>query len=275
MIQDATADLQDHLKGIDEKLESTFLRAADESDEDRIQIRQMQEERSSTQQGLAICAQLSTYISRVQPFVADDQHSADSPTRSHVVAERITREGLVECQDTLNNTANRLEKHLKSIMDRLMAKAKTALPSSQDTAELKRLEEEWETARLCLDLCSKANENTTRVTINVFEDVKGAEEVLQFFASTTGRIVHAKKISLGARGVQFGGQLSDASIQQISRDFSRAEHVAPTDTTPENVSSGDGVGVSTFRNRYGLGFKLGLHEAQPDASSPTAGQQGH
>ena len=276
MIKDATADLEDHLKSIDEKLESTFSQAASRSDEDAIQMQQMQEERSSTQQGLAICAQLSAHISRIQPLLAADhgRRSADAHAMPPVVAERITREGLEECQDTLSNTANRLEKHLKSIMDRLMAKSKTALSSPQDAAELGRLQEEWETARLCLDICFKANENATKADINVFENIKGDREVLQFFASTTGKIIHAKDISLGPRGVQFGGQLNDASIQQISRDFSRAEHIAPTDT-PEIVTPADRASTSVFRDRYGAGFKLSSQDDTLSSPEGQEGQRGH
>lgn len=202
MIEEAKADLEDHLKSIDEKLESTFSRAADESSGDATEMRQMQEERSSTQQGLEICAQLSSHIARIQPlFAADHGHnSTDARAMPPPVAKRITREGLEECQDTIGNMANRLEEHRKSIMDRLMAKSKTALSSPQDAADLERLQEEWETAKLGLDICSKANESMTKVAINVFENIKGDKEVLQFFASTTGKIVHAKDISLGARG---------------------------------------------------------------------------
>ncbi len=273
MIQEATADLEDHLKSMDEKLESTFSRVAGGSEEDAIQIRQMQEERSSTQQGLVICAQLSAYISRIHPLPTVDRgvRPADGHETPPVMAEHITREGLEECRDTLSNTANRLEKHLQSIMGRLMAKSKTALSSPQDVAELGRLQEEWETARLCLDICSKANENATKVTINVFENVKGEEDVLQFFASTTGKIVHAKNISLGPRGVQFGGQLSDASIQQISRDFSRTGQIAPTDMTREMASHAERNDISVFRNRYGPGVKL---SSQEEVSSSPAGHQG-
>lgn len=276
MIKDATADLEDHLKSIDLKLEFTFSQAADESDGDAIQMRQMQEERSSTQQGLAICAQLSAHISRLQPLLAADHGQGSTHVRAKppAVAEDITREGLEECQDALSNTANRLEQHLKIVMDRLMARSKAALSSPQAAADLGRLQEEWETARLCLDICSKANENMTKVTINVFENIKGDQEVLQFFASTTGKIVHAKDISLGPRGVQFGGQLSDASIQQISRDFSRAENITPADAAPEIVTPTDTNGVLTFRNRYGSGFKLDSQNSQQDALSSPAGQRG-
>ena len=271
MIKDATADLEDHLKSMDEKLESTFSRAAGRSEEDAIQIRQMQEERSSTQQGLVICAQLSAYISRIQPLSTADRglRPADAQEMPPGIAEHITTEGLEECRDTLNNTANRLEKHLQSIMDRLMAKSKTALSSPQDVAELGRLQEEYETARLCLDICSKANENATKATINVFENIKADEDVFQFFASTTGKTVHAKNISLGPRGVQLGGQLGDASIQQISRDFFRVSQIAPTDTSRETVSPADRTDISVFRDRYGPGVKL---SSQDEVLSSPAGR---
>lgn len=66
----------------------------------------------------------------------------------------------------------------------------TVLSSPQNVVELRMLREEWETARLCLDIRSNAKENATKVTINVFENVEGDEDVLQFFASTTGKILH-------------------------------------------------------------------------------------
>jgi hypothetical protein len=83
MIKDALADFEDHLKSIDEKLESTFSRAAGESDEDAIQMRQMQGERSSTQQGLAMCAQLSTHISRIQPLLAGNRGQRSDIPKDH------------------------------------------------------------------------------------------------------------------------------------------------------------------------------------------------
>ena len=275
LIKNATTDLEDHLNNIDEKLESAFSQAAHESGEDATEIRQMQEERLSTQQGLAICAQLFAQINRLQPILGGDRadRSAGSHAMPPVVAERITREGLDECRDALSNTANRLERHLATIVDRLMARSKAALSSPEDAAELGRLQEEWETARLSLDLCSKASVNVTKVEINVFDKINGGKEVLQFFASTTGRIVHAKDISLGDRGVQYGGQLSDASIQQISRDFGRPSQIAPTNTTLEPVTSAeDKAGSSMFRDRYGPGFKLRPQASQDDPLLSSAGQ---
>ncbi|KAK3389203.1 hypothetical protein B0H63DRAFT_518443 [Podospora didyma] len=101
--------------------------------------------------------------------------------------EQITQDGLDGCREALNVASLRLDERLKSIADRLIAKSKMALSSPEDAADLERLQAEWETARLCLNICSQANESVTKANINVFGNVNGAEEVLQFFASTTGR----------------------------------------------------------------------------------------
>jgi hypothetical protein len=109
-----------------------------------------------------------------------------------------------------------------------------------------------------LTSCSRANENVTKVHVNVFENVKGDEEVLQFFASTTGRTVHAKDVFVGSKGVQFGGQLSDTTIQQISRDFSpSARMVLPGSEAPQIITPvADGNTTFQFLDRYGKGHKL-------------------
>ncbi|KAK0724164.1 hypothetical protein B0H67DRAFT_479894 [Lasiosphaeris hirsuta] len=259
MIQDTTTDLEDHLQNVDEKLKSTFLQAADRSGEHAVLVRQMQEERSSAQQCLVICAQLSAYISQIQPTLAANsaRRSADARAAGVAVAEQITTDGLEGCKDALGIASQRLEAHLTSIVDRLMATSKKTLSSPEEAANLEILHAEWQTARLCIDLCSKANESVMKINLNVFENVKGEEEVLQFFASTTGRVVHAKDISLGAKGVQFGGQLSDATIQQISRDFSPAARMGSLGNEPEVIiPAADKTETSQFLDRYGRGFKL-------------------
>ncbi|KAK3347292.1 hypothetical protein B0T25DRAFT_554102 [Lasiosphaeria hispida] len=277
MIQDTTTDLEDHLQNVDDKLKSTFLQAADRSNEDAVLVRQMQEERSSTQQCLVICAQLSAYISQIQPTLAANgaRRSADARAAGvAAVAEQITADGLEGCKDALGIASKRLEEHLISIVDRLMATSKKTLSSPEETANLDILHSEWQTARLCIDLCSKANESVMKINLNVFENLKGEAEVLQFFASTTGRVVHAKDIFLGAKGVQFGGQLSDATVQQICRDFSPSARMAAMGSETEMITpAADGTGTSQFLDRYGRGFKLIPKPAQDDKGiSP--GQQG-
>lgn len=267
MIQDTTTDLEDHLQNVDEKLQSAFLQAAEQSgsDEDAALVRQMQEERSSTQQCLAICARLSAYIGQIQPTLAANRgrDSADTRPAGVAVAEQITTDGLEGCRSALDEASQRLVDHLNSIVERLMTTSKRALSSPEDATQLERLHAEWQTARLCIEVCSKANESVNKINVNVFERLNGADDVLQFFASTTGRTIHAKEISVGDRGVQFGGQLSDLTIQQISRDFSPAARMMSTEDEPETVTSAaDGSQTSQFLDRYGRGFKLSPKPSQ-------------
>jgi len=276
MIQNTTTDLEDRLQNVDEKLKSAFLQAAEQSssDEDAALVRQMQEERSSTQQCLAICARLSTYIGQIQPTLAAnrDQGSAETRPAGVAVAEQITTDGLEGCRSALDEASQRLVDHLNSIVEQLMTTSKRALSSPEDATHLERLHAEWQTARLCIEVCAKANESVNKINVNVFEKVKGADEVLQFFASTTGRVVHAKEISVGQKGVQFGGQLSDATIQLISRDFSPAARMMSTEGEPETATpAADGSQTSQFLDRYGKGFKLSPKPAQDDEEiSPRA-----
>lgn len=278
MIQDTTIDLEDHLRNVDEKLKTVFMKAAERSssEEDAALVREMQEERSSTEQCLTICARLSAYIGQIQPTLVASrgQGSPDMRPAGVAVAEQITTEGLNGCRSALDEASQKLVDHLNSIVERLMATSKKNLSSPEETTDLERLHAEWRTARLCLDVCSKANESVNKINVNIFEKINGADEVLQFFASTTGRVVHAKEISLGQKGVQFGGQLSDTTIQQISRDFSPAARMISTeDAEPETVAPvADGSQTSQFLDRYGRGFKLSPKPAQNDkgASSGTS-----
>jgi len=263
MIRDTTADLQDHLENVSEKLQSEFLRAAKLSSEDAALVRQMEEERSSAQQCLVICSQLSAQINQIQPKLAANrgQHRDEARAAGVAVAEQITVDGLEGCRDALGVASQRLEEHLKTVVEQLMTTAKKALSSPEEAAKLEMLHAEWQTARLCMDVCSKANENVTKVNLNVFDNIRGEDEVLQFFASTTNRVVHAKDIFVGPRGVQFGGQISDATIQQISRDFSPgARMMLPEGESPIMPpvadGNGNGSGTSQFLDRYGKGYKL-------------------
>lgn len=267
IIRDTTADLEDHLKNVNDKLQSEFYRVADLSSEDAALVRKMEEERSSAQQCLAICAELSAHISQIQPTLTAnrDGRPADAAIAGVAMAEKITADGLNGCKDALSLASQQLEEHLKSIVERLMATSKKALSSPEDMANLEQLHAEWQTARLCMDVCSKANEGVTKVNVNIFENMKGEEEVAQIFASTIGKTVHAKDVYVGSKGVQFGGQASNATLQQISRDFSPRARMGLSDEGPEIAAAAAAVVDETvvdegetlrFLGRYGKGRKL-------------------
>ncbi|KIW87200.1 uncharacterized protein Z519_12102 [Cladophialophora bantiana CBS 173.52] len=261
LIQIATTDLEAHLESIDEKLEIIFKQTMTESDADATEVRLIKEEQLSTQRCLQICAQLSDHINQIQ---LTPKRSSSSPgiIDPNTFPERVTNVGLEECKNSLIRTAAKLERHIQDLMDRLVTKSKTAMTSEDDIADLARLQEEWETARQCRDICSKAD-NHLKETISTIDNYATGDAV-QFMVSTDGNIIHGTNRGLGWRTRQVGGHLSDLTIQQLSRDMTS---ISIRNTGNEAPHSGgdspsvpnDGVGnkpSSDFRERYGRGFKL-------------------
>lgn len=96
LVTTTTSDLEDHLLRIDEKLETIISRNTAASSHDTPELLSFKEERLSTQKCLLICRQLSAHIHQVQ---------ANAPADVGSFLERITHEGLQECQTQLRTTA--------------------------------------------------------------------------------------------------------------------------------------------------------------------------
>jgi hypothetical protein len=197
--------------------------------------------------------------------------------------EKLTTEGLQECKDSLAATARKLEKHMKDLIDRLVTKSRTATTSDDDVIDLARLRDEWDTARQCVDICSKASlhlkENVSTI------DNYGTGDAVQFMVSTDGKTIHGRNRGLGWRTRQLGGHVNDASLQKVSGDFSylsiqRAGGESPSSPSiilSDPAEEAETKAVSTFKERYGHGFKLahidaeGTSVATPDGVESTHG----
>lgn len=260
LLETTKADLEAHLENIDGKLEHIVAQTAAVSDsEDTSELQRMQEERLSTEKCLQICAQLSDHINQIQ---LSSRRGTNTPgSTSDTLPEKFINEGLEECKNSLALTATKLEKHMQDLLDRMLAKSKAAMTSEEEFADLARLKEEWETARQCVDICSKAN-NHLRENISNIEN-EGTGDTLQFMVSTDGKVIHGKNRGLGWRNRQVGGHLSDTSVQQISQDMrsiyiQSIENEHPSSRggrhdVPEGWSENDS---STKFKEYGRGFKL-------------------
>ncbi|PKY00323.1 hypothetical protein P168DRAFT_76702 [Aspergillus campestris IBT 28561] len=259
LVESAKADLEAHLENIDGKLERILGQALPASDSDALELRKIKEERLSTEKCLQICAQLSEHISQIQRSF---QHRGGSPSSSpDTVPERVTSDSLQECKDNLELTISKLEKRMQDVLDRMVAKSKTAMTSEQDYTDLVRLRDEWDTAHKCMDICSKANNNLKENISTIDNYATG--DALQFMVSTSGQLVRGKNRGLGWRTRQVGGHLSDTTVQQLSRDMTsfnlrntesygqpsqgRAS-VVPDETENEAINE--------FKDRYGQGFQL-------------------
>ena len=232
-----------------------------ESDSDAAELRLIKEEQLSTQKCLQTCAQLSDHINQIQlmPKSSGSSHGTIDPD---AFPERVTNVSLQECKNSLILTAAKLERHMQVLMDRLVTKSKTVMTSKEDVADLARLREEWETARQCIDICSRADthlkENITTI------DNYATGDAVQFMVSTDGKTIHGKNRGLGWRTRQVGGHLSDFSLQQLSRDMKSVSirntgNESPPSRSDTPSAPNDGVEngpISDFRERYGQGFKL-------------------
>jgi hypothetical protein len=246
-----------------------------QSDLDTTELRLIKEERLSTQKCLQICAQLSDHISQIQLTPKRSGSSPGPPIDPDAIPERLTIEGLQKCKDSLSLTAAKLESYMKDLIDRLVSKSKTAMTSEEELTDLVRLRDEWETARQCIDICSKADVHL-KENISIIDNYATGDAV-QFMVSTDGQIIHGTNRGLGWRTRQVGGHLSDISLQQLSRDmtsisFENKGNEGPPSRSNTSVPD-DGVENkldTEFGERYGPGFKL-ISKTTADTPMPSTG----
>lgn len=254
------------------------------SDPDAADLHALKEERLSTEKCLQICSQLSDHISQIQ-LISDRVGPPRPPHDADASPEGVTHQGLQECKTSLASTAAKLEKHMQDIMDRLISKSKTALAAEEDTQDLTRLRDEWETARQCWNICSTADHRLNE-NVSVIENY-GTGDALQFMVSTDGKILHGKNRAAGWRSRQVGGHMSNETAQQISRDIVSINmaHVRANgpgrevETPPsreEERRERDEQTTTAFRGRYGHGFKLEAETSSggtPSSPAPDSGRR--
>ncbi|KAJ5223231.1 hypothetical protein N7468_007773 [Penicillium chermesinum] len=254
LIQEAKEDLGARLESIDSKLEDLARKDEDQSGSDSAELRSLRDERLSTENCLQICAQLSSHIDQIQ-LMSKKAGASRGPSGSDNSPESVTNEGLQECKNSLAATAAKLEQHMREVMDRLLSKSKAG-SSRDDVQDLSRLRDEWEAARQCLDICSRADSNL-KENVSIIENY-GTGDALQFMVSANGKVLHGKNQGLGWRSRQVGGYMSDESIQQLSRDLSviYTSPQKPGVSTPQGASVPGEETTAEFKKRYGRGFTL-------------------
>ncbi|TQB67497.1 hypothetical protein MPDQ_005479, partial [Monascus purpureus] len=254
LIETAKSDLEAHLESIDGKIELLFAQTAANTDSDTSEMQLLKEERLSTEKCLQICAQLSDHINQIQLVTQRSSDSAEADTPD-ALSERLTNEGLEECKTSITRTTAKLERHMQDIMNRLLSKSRRAMTNEAEFTELARLRDEWETVRQCIDICSRAD-NHLKENISKVENY-GTGDAVQFMVSTGKKTIHGKNRGLGWRTRQVAGHLSDASLQQISRDMTsiNLQYPAkegpplPANTHSDPVNGVESERTSEFRER--------------------------
>lgn len=78
-----------------------------------------------------------------------------------------------------------------------------------------------ESDKQCLAICAQASKQVDSVRTIVFEDVSAAQDAHHAVVATLEDLVLARYVTAAARSTQWLGQMSDATLQQLSRNRSR------------------------------------------------------
>ena len=253
MIKNTTIDLEEHLRDMNEKLETLSLKQSQQDGSaDQLYI---QAERDSTLQCLQICTQVSKYIEQHQSNVMEDVYTPPDAIhragfeRGSGSPRRVIASTLHECNEKIKLTNVQLSSRLQHLSSRLSSIPRDPSgPSTRQAVEQDKVLEELESIRQCLDICGKAVGKAEEARINVMADVVVAEDAQQWLVSTIGELIDARRVTAGARSLQCIGQLSDDSVQQVSRGHSSFS----AEFNTQQAKSG-----SEPESQYGVGRTLG------------------
>ncbi|KAN0101504.1 hypothetical protein V8E51_012014 [Hyaloscypha variabilis] len=225
MITNIIFNLKEHLKEIDDMLQ-TFsprdLKLADESAAEQLQI---QEERDSTQQSLKICAQVVAHMDQLHPAVFG---GVSTPPGAYLAPSTklgghilFTAATFKTCKENLSDAKTKLESHFEDIVSRRLRNHAPPRPqsSNEQAAEEEKIKEELDSIKQCLAICAQASMQVNKYCMNVFEDISTADDGLQIMVSTTADLFSVKRVTVGARSSQLIGQISVDSLQQLSHKY--------------------------------------------------------
>lgn len=228
MIQSTTIDLQEHLHDIDEEMHHTL--DVKECQDMVIDEVTMKSERDCTIRCLEICMQVDTVLEEQRYFVDSGNLSSLASRGAHPASQEILADSLQSCRSNIKSANAELMKRLQCLSTRLGSDtADPARAASIDPPERQRMAEEFQSIRQCLNICMQASEEAEKVRVNIAEDITTAEDSQQVLVSTVRDLIAARRVDAGARSLQCIGQMSDETLQQMSRahGVSRAELARP------------------------------------------------
>jgi hypothetical protein len=253
MISSTTYDLEEILHGINQTMrDPDFQNPTSPSQNGKIQST-IEEERASIQQCLKICLQVSSHIDQVQEKELESETAIRATLRQTTVttgadlARLITNEALKDCKRGIGFTAVELQARLKDADRRLRNMQKREGKSGADGSH-QDLETLSDSIKQCLSICNQATEQASTDRVNVFEDVFMGDDGHQLIISTMGDLISARRVTVGARSIQWLGQMSDTSLQQLSKD-------SVNDVVDRFKPDRGDAGIR-FENQHGTGRKL-------------------
>ena len=213
MIQSTRCDLELRFQKIADRFDGLQSPTEKISNQMLFDPERITEEKESIKRCLDICSRVSNHIDNLHPGAPEND--LDTTGRS--------TSALMNCRGTLEDTSYQLRNHLRLVDEHLSsAPEPPILQSSHDIEDRKRLLEERSSLLNSIKLYDEAAKEANRDRKNVYEDITMAEDGCQILVSTVGELITAHNIVAGPRSTQVLGQISDESLQQISRDHQAA-----------------------------------------------------
>lgn len=182
--------------------------------------------------------------------VPDIELTGVSYSRISAVTDNLVK----DYKSLLTNTTSDLDERLNEIDARLQTLSTEGTTISvEDAAERDRMQEEKDSTKQCLTICAQASQHVDQVRTHVFEDISADIDAHQVIISTSGDLIVAKRITAGVGATQWLGQMSDAVIQQLSRD--RGAEVSGRAATGKSTEK-DIDTSAKFQDQFGAGRKL-------------------
>jgi chromosome segregation ATPase len=259
LIDDATNDLQGHMQRLELQVQAIVGDGAAKDGEKSVSEWQaILEEKTSTQHGLLLCAQLSAQIERFQSTSQESSTFTDRPS-----AYKYMKSGLESAKGSIQSIVSRLETHEDEVDRQLEVLSSSVGPMPEDAREqLARLQETKQSLRQCINVVADASHTLAEQRHNVFEDITMADDSYDFSVSTVGDLVTARRLTLKGRSRHVGGQLSDESYQKTIdaittldlENLKRMQHSVGQTVLGSQIE--DTEATKQFSSRYGPGVRL-------------------
>ncbi|KAF2494973.1 hypothetical protein BU16DRAFT_590256 [Lophium mytilinum] len=164
------------------------------------------------------------------------------------------KEMLANTTTDLEENRQNLEEHLQTINDKLETLSiQNGSTKEEEIAERKRISEEIDSVKQCLEVCNHAAKRIDEVRTNIFEDVSAAEDAHQVIVSTFGDLISAKRVTAGVKSIQWLGQMPDSALQQLirTRTVDLSKHPGMEECEEEQAK-----GHMAFEGIYGAGYTM-------------------
>jgi hypothetical protein len=220
LIQTTTADFEDRLERIDERLDkllSQRVAGSGPASEETEEIKQIREERLSTETCIQICARLSEHLNQIR-LVARRVTGSGAAKEVNGAADENTNPWLDECEENLSRVAMSLASYEKELFNRLAGKMRGLGSSTGEAMEIARLRDEWESTHRSMEIVSKAGKKLEE-TVSVIENRAKGDNAIQLMVSADGQAIHGINQGEGEWARQVGGRMSNETVQEIMRSL--------------------------------------------------------